>query len=134
MGETLSGVGTLPDYLCRSNRNVGHRETSQKKVPLPCKFGFRLVIFFFVFRYNLKDDVRQSLYDECNYFAKAVKVKGTPFIGGTKPNLGDLAVYGVLSSIEGCDAFKDLLNNSNIKSWYYNMRNEVQNHQGGAYA
>lgn len=85
------------------------------------------------FRHNLKDDVRQSLYDECNYFAKAVKLKGTPFIGGNEPNLADLAVYGVLNSIEGCYAFKDLLNNSNIKTWYYSMKDVVQNHRGSAF-
>ncbi|KAF2897934.1 hypothetical protein ILUMI_08242 [Ignelater luminosus] len=85
-------------------------------------------------RHNLKDDVRQSLYDECNYFAKAVRLKGTPFMGGNEPNLADLAVYGVLNSIEGCYAFKDLLNNSNIKTWYYSMKDVVQNHRGSAFA
>uniref|UniRef100_A0A1B6ENQ9 Glutaredoxin domain-containing protein n=1 Tax=Cuerna arida TaxID=1464854 RepID=A0A1B6ENQ9_9HEMI len=81
-------------------------------------------------RHNLKDDVRQSLYDECNYWMKAIQKKSTPFLGGKQPNLGDLAVYGVLSSIEGCDAFHDLLQNTKIGNWYWPMKELVQSHTG----
>ncbi|KAG8283338.1 hypothetical protein J6590_018930 [Homalodisca vitripennis] len=80
--------------------------------------------------HNLKDDVRQSLYDECNYWMKAVQKKNTPFLGGKQPNLGDLAVYGVLSSIEGCDAFQDLLENTKIGNWYWPMKQLVQSNTG----
>ncbi|KRT81447.1 hypothetical protein AMK59_5328, partial [Oryctes borbonicus] len=80
-------------------------------------------------KYNLRDDVRQSLYEECDKWTKAVRDKGTPFLGGTQPNLADLSVYGILSSIEGCIAFKDLLLNSKINDWYYEMKNSVQNHK-----
>ncbi|XP_018319954.1 prostaglandin E synthase 2 [Agrilus planipennis] len=85
-------------------------------------------------RHHLKDDVRQSLYDECNYWVKEVNKKGTPFMGGKEPNLADLSVYGILSSIEGCDAFQDLLKKSNIKTWYYNMKEAVTKHQGCEFA
>lgn len=81
-------------------------------------------------RHNLKDDVRQSLYDECNAWLKAVKSKGGQFMGGSQPNLADLAVYGVLSSIEGCLAFKDLLENTKIGGWYYNMKGNITQHEG----
>lgn len=54
-------------------------------------------------------------------------------MGGSAPNLSDLAVYGVLSSIEGCDAFKDLLRHSKIKNWYMSMKNVVKNHGGSAF-
>ncbi|XP_022920268.2 prostaglandin E synthase 2 [Onthophagus taurus] len=81
-------------------------------------------------KYNLKEDVRLSLYDECNKFAKAIHLKGTSFMGGNEPNLADLSVYGVLSSIEGCDAFRDLLEYSKIKNWYLLMKDTVQNHRG----
>lgn len=85
-------------------------------------------------RHNLKDDVRQSLYDDCNYWSKAIQQKGTKFMGGNEPNLADLAVYGILSSIEGCNAFKDLLKNSKIKHWYLDMKDQVVNHGGAAFA
>ena len=53
-------------------------------------------------RHNLKDDVRQSLYDDCGIWTRAIQAKKTKFMGGDKPDLSDLAVYGVLSAIEGC--------------------------------
>lgn len=81
-------------------------------------------------KYNLKDDVRQSLYDDCNYWVRALRIKGTDFMGGSSPNLADLAVYGVLNSIEGCTAFKDLLKETKIKSWYFAMKTAVKSHQG----
>lgn len=55
-------------------------------------------------------------------------------MGGKEPNLADLAMYGVLSSIEGCNAFQDALIYSNIKVWYFAMKEVVQNHQGSAFA
>lgn len=85
-------------------------------------------------RHNLKDDVRQSLYDECNIWMRAVNSKGTTFLGGDSPNLADLSAYGVLSSIEGCDAFTDLLNNTNIGKWYEPMKQVVNSRRGNVKA
>ncbi|CAL4083744.1 unnamed protein product, partial [Meganyctiphanes norvegica] len=82
-------------------------------------------------RHQLKDDVRLSFYEETNIWLKAIKKKGTKFMGGDEPNLSDLAVYGVLMAIEGCDAFDDLKKNTKIKYWYENMK-EVTSQHGGA--
>uniref|UniRef100_A0A8D8Y543 Prostaglandin E synthase 2 n=1 Tax=Cacopsylla melanoneura TaxID=428564 RepID=A0A8D8Y543_9HEMI len=85
-------------------------------------------------RHNLKDEVRQSLYDECNLWVKTIEARNNgPYFGGQRPNLADLAVYGVLSSIEGCEAFKDLLGKSRIRSWYEKMKTNVTNHLGNEY-
>ncbi|KAF5299666.1 hypothetical protein FQA39_LY11461 [Lamprigera yunnana] len=84
-------------------------------------------------RHQLKDDVRTSLYDECDRFVKAIRSKGTTFLGGSQPNLADLSVYGILNSIEGCIAFQDLLSNTNIKDWYFSMKAAVRKHQGALY-
>ncbi|CAB3377277.1 Hypothetical predicted protein [Cloeon dipterum] len=81
-------------------------------------------------RHNLKGDVRLSLYDENNFWLKELRKKGTPFMGGSEPNLADLAVYGVLNSIEGCDAFKDLEKNTKIGPWYYGMKAAVADRRG----
>lgn len=81
-------------------------------------------------RHNLKDDVRVSLYDACNHWMKSVKKQGTKFMGGESPNLSDLAVYGVLNSIEGCNAFQDALEHTSIGTWYYSMKQSVQSHSG----
>lgn len=84
-------------------------------------------------RHHLKDDVRQSLYDECNRWSREVRKKGTTFMGGDRANLADLAVFGVLNSIEGCDAFKDLLENTKIGTWYFAMKEAVGTHQGAGF-
>ncbi|XP_035212953.1 prostaglandin E synthase 2-like [Stegodyphus dumicola] len=80
-------------------------------------------------KYALKDDVRQSLYDACKAWLKGIGQK-KKFQGGDMPNLADLAVYGLLSSIEGCTAFQDLLDNTKIGPWYYNVKEAVSSHSG----
>ncbi|KDR21499.1 prostaglandin E synthase 2 [Zootermopsis nevadensis] len=81
-------------------------------------------------RHNLKDNVRASLYDACNHWMKSMAKQGTEFMGGEMPDLSDLAVYGVLSSIEGCVTFQDLLQHTSIGKWYYSMKQNVQSHAG----
>ncbi|GFS96285.1 prostaglandin E synthase 2 [Nephila pilipes] len=80
-------------------------------------------------KHALKEDVRQSLYDACKKWMKEIGSK-KKFMGGELPNLADLAVYGMLSSIEGCSTFQDLLANTNISPWYYNVKEAVNNHYG----
>lgn len=84
----------------------------------------------FFYRHHLKDDVRQSLYDAANEWTGILKKKGTKFLGGGQPNLADVAVYGVLSSIEGCQAFQDLRNHSDIGVWYDDIKNTIGRGQG----
>lgn len=81
-------------------------------------------------RYQLKDDVRETLYEETNVFLKALKKKGTKFMGGEQPNLSDLAVYGVLTAVEGCEAFQDLKENTHISLWFDRMKEAVSQHGG----
>ncbi|KAL0107823.1 hypothetical protein PUN28_014834 [Cardiocondyla obscurior] len=83
-------------------------------------------------KHRLKEDVRQSLYDEANYWLRAIKVRGTTFMGGNQPDLSDLAVYGVLKSIEGCDAFRDLLVHTKIDVWYNAVKEQVDTHSGSS--
>lgn len=40
------------------------------------------------------------------------------------------AVYGVLSGLEGLDAFQDLMTNTSMKPWYERVRQAVQTHAG----
>ncbi|XP_042217666.1 prostaglandin E synthase 2-like isoform X3 [Homarus americanus] len=81
-------------------------------------------------RHQLKDDVRCSFYEETNVWLKALKKKGTKFMGGDQPNLSDLAVYGILTAVEGCDAFQDLKNNTKITPWFERMKEVVIQHGG----
>lgn len=80
-------------------------------------------------KYNLKEDVRESLYDNCRLWMKAIG-KDRKFMGGEKPNLADLSVFGILSSIEGCTAFDDLLKNTNIGPWYSSVKECCRSHSG----
>ncbi|XP_013189219.1 prostaglandin E synthase 2 [Amyelois transitella] len=81
-------------------------------------------------RHHIKDDVRQSLYDAANQWTRAIKIKGTRFHGGDHPNLADVSVYGVLSSIEGCEAFQDLRAHTDIGTWYDDIKNTISNKMG----
>jgi len=81
-------------------------------------------------RHNLKDDVRQSLYDQCNHWMKTISRKGSKFQGGSSPNLADLAAFGVLTAIEGCDAWQEARENTKIGVWFDDMKTAVKERQG----
>ena len=53
-------------------------------------------------KYGFEDE-RTALYEAANKWADALGERD--FMGGTVPNKADLAVFGVLRSIEGLDAF-----------------------------
>lgn len=83
-------------------------------------------------KYMLKGDVRQSLYDEVNFWLRGIKARGGPFMGGQNPDLSDLAVYGILNSIEGLEAFNDTMANTKLGTWYNAMKEKVESHAGSA--
>ncbi|XP_077334828.1 prostaglandin E synthase 2 [Lithobates pipiens] len=76
-------------------------------------------------RHNLQDDVRQDLYKAADTWVKAVG-KDKNFLGGSEPNLADLAVYGVLRVMEGLKSFDDMMANTKIKPWYQRMTSAIQ--------
>lgn len=47
-------------------------------------------------------------------------------LGGSEPNLADLNVYGVLTAIQGSEAFQDLMNNTKIRPWFERMKHLVE--------
>ncbi|CAF1362632.1 unnamed protein product [Adineta steineri] len=77
-------------------------------------------------KYNLNDNVRISLYECANEWVKAVGNKN--FLGGSQPNLADLNVYGILTAIQGCEAFQDLMSNTKIQPWFERMKHSVEPH------
>jgi len=68
-------------------------------------------------------DEREALYQCAREWMKALGNR--QFMGGNTPNLADLAVYGVLRSIEGLRAFEDMLAHTTIKDWYLRVQQEV---------
>jgi len=80
-------------------------------------------------RHELHDNVRLDLYKACNYWVSEIG-KGNKFMGGDKPNLADVSVYGVLSVMENLAVWDDLISHSKIKKWYYRTKKFVENHDG----
>ena len=83
---------------------------------------------YFLNRHQLKDDVRESLYDLCNEWTDSLE--GRTFQGGTYPNLADLNFYGAIGSFEGTQSFQDMMKNTSIKNWYDAMKEQVENSKG----
>nr|XP_055193950.1 prostaglandin E synthase 2 isoform X2 [Nyctereutes procyonoides] len=75
-------------------------------------------------RHHLQDDVREDLYEAADKWVAAVG-KDRPFLGGQKPNLADLAVYGVLRVMEGLEAFDDLMRHTRIQPWYLRVEKAI---------
>ncbi|KAF3796492.1 Prostaglandin E synthase 2 [Nymphaea thermarum] len=73
-------------------------------------------------RHNITDE-RAALYEAAETWVEALD--GRDFLGGSKPNLADLAVFGVLRPIRYLTAGKDMVNNTRIGDWYGRMEEAV---------
>lgn len=65
-------------------------------------------------KHKLTEDVRGHIYNALDSWTNELKKRKTTFLGGKQPNLADISVFGILNSMEGCQAFKDCLENTNI--------------------
>lgn len=81
-------------------------------------------------RHNLHEDVRQDIYDACNSWTSELNKRKSTFLGGNKPNLADLSLYGALTSMEGCQAFSDILKNTSIEPWFQAVKKHVTTNRG----
>ena len=50
-------------------------------------------------KYSIEGDLREALYAATDEWIEALE--GKDFMGGKRPNLADLAVYGVIQAVEG---------------------------------
>ncbi|KAL1225062.1 hypothetical protein V5N11_019195 [Cardamine amara subsp. amara] len=73
-------------------------------------------------KYNITDE-RAALYDAAETWVNALNER--PYLGGSKPNLADLAVFGVLRPIRYLQSGKDMVDNTRIGEWYSRMENTV---------
>ncbi|XP_042057146.1 prostaglandin E synthase 2-like [Salvia splendens] len=73
-------------------------------------------------RHNITDE-RAALYEAAETWVDALQ--GRDFLGGAKPNLADLAVFGVLKSIRYLRAGQDMVQHTRIGDWYDRMENAV---------
>ncbi|KAJ4966476.1 hypothetical protein NE237_018325 [Protea cynaroides] len=73
-------------------------------------------------KYNITDE-RAALYESAETWVDALN--GRDFLGGSKPNLADLAVFGVLRPIRYLRSGKDMVENTRIGDWYTRMERAV---------
>ncbi|KAK1371076.1 Prostaglandin E synthase 2 [Heracleum sosnowskyi] len=73
-------------------------------------------------KYNITDE-RASLYEAAEQWVNALN--GREFLGGAKPNLADLAVFGVLRPIRYLRSGIDMVENTQIGDWYARMESVV---------
>ncbi|XXG40363.1 hypothetical protein AAC387_Pa01g1099 [Persea americana] len=73
-------------------------------------------------KYNITDE-RVALYEAAETWVEALD--GRNFLGGSKPNLADLAVFGVLRPIRHLRAGRDMVDNTHIGEWYTRMETAV---------
>ncbi|XP_068306475.1 uncharacterized protein [Pyrus communis] len=73
-------------------------------------------------KYNITDE-RASLYEAAETWVDALN--GRDFLGGSKPNLADLAVFGVLRPIRYLRSGKDMVEHTRIGEWYSRMEQAV---------
>ncbi|XP_050214937.1 uncharacterized protein LOC126666035 [Mercurialis annua] len=78
-------------------------------------------------KYNITDE-RAALYEAAETWVDALK--GREFLGGSKPNLADLAVFGVLRPIRNLRSGKDMVEHTHIGEWYSRMEREVGEFNG----
>lgn len=81
-------------------------------------------------RHKLSEDVRQDIYEACNSWTNELTQRKSKFAGGNKPNLADLALFGALMSMEGCQAFSDILANTKIGPWIDAMKKHAHSNRG----
>ncbi|KAM7517288.1 hypothetical protein LguiA_006871 [Lonicera macranthoides] len=68
-------------------------------------------------------DERAALYEAAETWVDALK--GREFLGGSKPNLADLAVFGVLRPIRHLKSGREMVENTRIGEWYTQMESAV---------
>lgn len=75
-------------------------------------------------KYGIEGDLRANLYSDAKEWVDAIG-SDRPFLGGSKPNLADLSMFGVIRAVTGTDTFMDLMHNTEISSWYERMMSAV---------
>jgi len=123
-------VHTLPPNIYRTRRealqafayitDMGNFTPFQR---LYSQYGGAGAMYFVAGRLKKKHNIvdeREALYACAREWEAALGDR--KFLGGQQPNLGDLAVFGVLRSIEGLDAYADMRAATGIGRWYDDMR------------
>ncbi|MBA0775159.1 hypothetical protein Gotri_010320 [Gossypium trilobum] len=110
--------------LCCFLINVGNFSFTERLV---AKYAGAAAMYFvskkLKKKHNITDE-RAALYEAAETWVDALK--GRHYLaGGSKPNLADLAVFGVLRPIRYLTSGKDMVEHTRIGEWYGRMENAV---------
>lgn len=76
-------------------------------------------------KYGIADE-RQAFVDALEEWTNAIEEQGGKFLGGSKPGMADLSVYGVLKAIQAFDTFTELRQrNVRFGEWFDRMKEAV---------
>lgn len=76
-------------------------------------------------KYGIADE-RQAFVDALKEWTNAIEEQGGKFLGGSKPGMADLSVYGVLKAIQAFDTFTELRQrNVRFGEWFDRMKEAV---------
>nr|XP_043632919.1 prostaglandin E synthase 2-like [Erigeron canadensis] len=78
-------------------------------------------------RHNITDE-RKALYEAAETWVYALA--GRQYLGGSEPNLADLAVFGVLRPIRDLKSGKDMVANTHIGEWFARMESQMKPNRG----
>ncbi|XP_027355125.1 prostaglandin E synthase 2-like [Abrus precatorius] len=73
-------------------------------------------------KHNISDE-RAALYGAAEQWVDALK--GRKFLGGSDPNLADLAVFGVLRPIRHLKSGRDMVEHTRIGKWFCDMEGAI---------
>uniref|UniRef100_A0A0N4UNS3 Prostaglandin E synthase 2 n=1 Tax=Dracunculus medinensis TaxID=318479 RepID=A0A0N4UNS3_DRAME len=83
-----------------------------------------------IIMYFISKRLKKRLEIACNEWVQALGNR--LFLGGQRPNLADLALYGSINSFVGCKAFREICKQSGIEVWYDRMSAEVESKAGSS--
>jgi microsomal prostaglandin-E synthase 2 len=76
-------------------------------------------------RHGIEDE-REELYKDLRAWCSEAVGPNQPFCGGSKPNLADLAVFGVMRAVKTFETFEDAVREvPEAGEWYKRMAKEV---------
>lgn len=129
-------VHTLPPNIYRTRREaletfdyIAEKENFSPWQRLTIRYFGAAAMYVVSRRLKKKYDIvneRQALYEACRDWLTAVGWPRRRFLGGARPCAADIAMFGVLRSIEGFTAFRELAAHvPEMVDWYEAMKEQV---------
>ncbi|KAI3724482.1 hypothetical protein L2E82_36261 [Cichorium intybus] len=101
---------------------------------LVAKYGGAAAMYFVSKKLKKRHNIineREALYKAAETWMDALN--GRQYLGGSEPNLADLAVFGVLRPIRYLKSGKDMVENTRIGEWFTRMENEMKPNRGTSF-